>query len=55
MADEIRKSPKGLSVVIERDPASRPSSPKATSGQGKAPEGTVPQKQAVSQQNHEDQ
>ncbi len=45
MADEIKKSPKGLSVVLERDPASR-----------KASQGAVPPKrEAVSQQDHEDQ
>lgn len=37
IADEIKKSPKGLSVVIERDPASR-----------KAPQGKSPQKPSAS-------
>lgn len=43
IADEIKKSPKGLSVVIERDPASRSASPKASKDQGKATQGKAPQ------------
>ena len=39
IADEIKKSPKGLSVVIERDPASR-----------KASQGTVPPKNLALEQ-----
>ncbi len=43
IADDIRKSPKGLSIVIEPDPASRPSSLKASKGQSMASQGKRPE------------
>lgn len=45
MADEIRKSPKGLSVVIERDPSKKPPKPATASPDApKAP--PAPQEEA---------